>query len=44
MPHPDAFLYPFQHPQWSRRRIEGAPPEEGEGVAIFRNGLEAAAR
>jgi phosphoribosylformylglycinamidine synthase len=43
MPHPDAFLYPFQHPQWSRRRYEGAVDAEGQGLAIFRNGVDAAA-
>jgi phosphoribosylformylglycinamidine synthase len=43
MPHPDAYLYPFQHPQWSRRRYEGDVPEEGAGLAIFRNGVDAAA-
>jgi len=43
MPHPDAFLYPFQHPQWRRRRAAGDRlPEEGGGVAIFRNGVDAA--
>lgn len=45
MPHPDAYLYPFQHPQWSRRRYDPgwAAPSEGEGLMIFRNGVEAAA-
>ena len=43
MPHPDAYLYPFQHPQWSRRRYEGDVPVEGAGLAIFRNGVDAAA-
>jgi len=43
MPHPDAYLYPFHHPRWHRRRFEDALPAEGEGLAIFRNGVEAAA-
>ena len=43
MPHPDAFLYPFQHPQWSRKRYEGTVDEEGQGLKIFRNGVDAAA-
>ncbi len=50
MPHPDAFLYAFQHPRWFRRgrdaRGETAGrgfPEEGGGIAIFRNGVDAAA-
>jgi phosphoribosylformylglycinamidine synthase len=43
MPHPDAFLYPFQHPQWPRLRLTGEAPAEGAGLAIFRNGVEFAA-
>jgi phosphoribosylformylglycinamidine synthase len=40
MPHPDAFLYPYQHPSWPRRRLEGDVPAEGGGVAVFRNGVD----
>jgi len=44
MPHPDAFLYAFQHPQYFRRKARReALPEEGGGLAIFRNGVDAAA-
>ena len=44
MPHPDAFLYPFQHPDWYRRQALGLPnPTEGGGLALFRNGVDAAA-
>jgi len=43
MPHPDAYLYPFQHPQWCRRRLTGDVADEGAGLAIFRNGVDAAA-
>jgi phosphoribosylformylglycinamidine synthase len=43
MPHPDAFLYGFQHPLWTRRRLAGAVLDEGDGIAIFRNGVDAAA-
>jgi phosphoribosylformylglycinamidine synthase len=44
MPHPDAFLHPFQHPQYFRRKARGEElPHEGGGLAIFRNGVEAAA-
>ena len=42
MPHPDAYLYPFQHPQWSRQRYAGGVPDEGAGLALFRNGVDAA--
>jgi phosphoribosylformylglycinamidine synthase len=43
MPHPDAFLYGFHHPNWSRRRSTGALPVDGDGLAIFQNGVDAAA-
>jgi phosphoribosylformylglycinamidine synthase len=43
MPHPDAYLYPFHHPHWRRRRRQSRLPGEGEGLAIFRNGVDAAA-
>ena len=33
MPHPDAFLYPFQHPQFFRQKARSEPlPVEGAGV------------
>lgn len=45
MPHPDAYLYPFQHPQYFRQRARGEElPAEGGGLAIFRNGVDAVAR
>ena len=44
MPHPDAFLYPFHHPQYFRRKARGDElPGEGGGLPIFRNGVDAAA-
>jgi phosphoribosylformylglycinamidine synthase len=43
MPHPDAYLYPFNHPQWRRQRLEGTLPSEGAGLAVFRNGVDAVA-
>ncbi len=39
MPHPEAFLFPENHPEWSALRIS-----EGAGLAIFRNGVRAAER
>jgi len=42
MPHPDAYLYPFQHPQWFRQS-PSERPAEGGGLVIFRNGVDAAA-
>ncbi len=37
MPHPEAYLSPFNHPHWQRQKINRVLPEEGMGVAIFRN-------
>ncbi len=44
MPHPEAHLSPYNHPQWARNRIRGPLPAEGEGAALFRNAVEFAAR
>ncbi|MBP7147326.1 MAG: phosphoribosylformylglycinamidine synthase subunit PurQ [Acidobacteria bacterium] len=41
MPHPDAFLHPWQHPDW-RRAADPAAEIEPAGLALFRNGLAAA--
>ncbi len=35
MPHPEAFLHRTNHPRWTREAL----PEEGQGVALFRNGI-----
>src|SRR6476661_584483 len=38
MPHPEAFLSAYNHPDWARRqRLSPELSEEGEGLAIFRN-------
>jgi phosphoribosylformylglycinamidine synthase len=42
MPHPDAFIYPFQHPGWFRSPA-AERPAEGSGLAIFRNGVDTVA-
>jgi phosphoribosylformylglycinamidine synthase len=40
MPHPEAYLSPYNHPSWTRRAALGLSlPEEGEGVALFRNAV-----
>ncbi|MDI6753873.1 MAG: phosphoribosylformylglycinamidine synthase subunit PurQ [Thermodesulfobacteriota bacterium] len=36
MPHPEAYLYFVNHPRWTREKV----PEEGMGLAIFRNAVE----
>ncbi|GAA3969127.1 hypothetical protein GCM10022407_13860 [Hymenobacter antarcticus] len=37
MPHPEAFLSAYNHPDWARRRRAGQTDEEGQGLQIFRN-------
>ena len=37
MPHPEAFLSPFNAPDWTR---QDKLPAEGEGAAIFRNAID----
>lgn len=37
MPHPEAYVHRTHHPRWTR---EKELPEEGAGVAIFRNAVE----
>ena len=36
MPHAEAFLHYTNHPRWTREPL----PEEGQGVALFRNAVE----
>jgi len=36
MPHPEAFLHRTNHPRWTREEL----PEEGGGVALFRNAAD----
>ncbi len=36
MPHPEAFQHRTNHPRWTREEL----PEEGAGMAIFRNAVE----
>lgn len=35
MPHPEAFIYPYHHPRWTREKIE-----EADGLKIFKNALK----
>jgi len=43
MPHPEAFLSPFNAPDWQKAKIEGRLPSDGEGKAIFENAVSFAA-
>ncbi len=40
MPHPEAYLYPENHPQWELQAKKGILPENGLGLALFRNAVE----
>ncbi|MBU4199915.1 MAG: phosphoribosylformylglycinamidine synthase subunit PurQ [Verrucomicrobia bacterium] len=39
MPHPEAYLFPENHPQWQRQKLDGTLPEEGLGLKLFRNAV-----
>jgi phosphoribosylformylglycinamidine synthase I len=39
MPHPEAYLSPFNHPQWTRQKLHGVLPEKGMGLAMFENAV-----
>lgn len=43
MPHPEAFLSPFNAPDWQEKKLQGTLPEWGEGRAIFENAVSFAA-
>ena len=36
MPHPEAYLHRTNHPRWTREEL----PEDGDGLAIFKNAFE----
>ncbi len=40
MPHPEAYLFPENHPQWPRQKLAGILPQHGAGLAIFKNAVE----
>jgi phosphoribosylformylglycinamidine synthase len=40
MPHPEAYLYPENHPQWEIQKQQGTLPEHGLGLALFHNAVE----
>jgi len=39
MPHPEAYLSPFNHPHWTRQKLNGVLPPEGLGLRVFRNAV-----
>jgi phosphoribosylformylglycinamidine synthase len=40
MPHPERFIYPLQHPRWTRLQGGEGEMREGDGLKIFRNAVE----
>lgn len=42
MPHPEAYLYPENHPRWISRREAGTLPDVGLGLHLLANGVRAA--
>lgn len=40
MPHPEAYLYPENHPQWELQAMRNELPENGLGLHVFRNAVE----
>ena len=40
MPHPEAYLFPENHPQWEKQKLDGVIPEEGLGLQLFRNAVD----
>ncbi len=40
MPHPEAYWSPYNHPNWSRLKLNSKLPNEGMGLLISRNGVE----
>jgi phosphoribosylformylglycinamidine synthase len=42
MPHPEAYLYPENHPDWISQRDAGCLPARGAGLGILAGGVRAA--
>ncbi len=40
MPHPEAYLSPFNHPHWTDQKINNVLPSEGLGLQLFRNAVK----
>lgn len=39
MPHPEAYLFPENHPQWDFQKLRGELPEHGLGLSLFSNAV-----
>jgi len=40
MPHPEAYLFPENYPQWQRQKNDGLLPKYGLGLKIFQNAVD----
>ncbi len=40
MPHPEAYLYPENHPQWDLQALDGKLPARGLGLKLFENAVK----
>ena len=40
MPHPEAYLYPENHPQWDLQKLQGTLPQDGMGLKLFKNAVD----
>ncbi len=43
MPHPEAYLSPYNHPHWARQKLNGVLPAKGLGTLVFENAVRFAA-
>lgn len=39
MPHPEAYLYPENHPVWDKQKFESSLPDKGLGLSLFENAV-----
>ena len=40
MPHPEAYLYPENHPHWDLQKQDGTLPRHGAGLDVFLNAVQ----
>ncbi len=40
MPHPEAYMSPYNHPHWTRQKLNAVLPEKGLGLKIFQNAVD----
>ena len=40
MPHPEAFLSPYNAPDWQTQKLLGKLPDKGEGMILFTNAVD----